>query len=117
MGENGDMVEKREPGPKKRDNIVSTGLPPDTFRDFEEYRDANNLNSKSEAAQRVFRSGLKTEQSEGTFFPRRRIPLLFAFGLIMYVNSPPAELELIIWGVGTALLIVSTVLEIRHYRK
>jgi len=117
MGKNGEMVEKREPGPQKRDNVVSTGLAPDTFRDFEEYRADNNLTSKSEAANRLFRSGLNVEQSGGVFLPNRRIPLLASLVLIMYVNPPPSDpFNQVLGSIAILLMVVSGVLEIRHYR-
>jgi len=115
MGKNGEMVEKREPGPQKRDNVVSTGLAPDTFRDFEEYRSDNNLTSKSEAANRLFRSGLDVEQSGGVFLPNRRVLLIAALVLIMYVNPPPPEpLNLVLGGIGILFACVAGVLEISH---
>lgn len=117
MDENGEMVEKREAGPQKRDNVVSSGLAPDTFRDFEEYREENDLTSKSEAANRLFRSGLEAEQADGVFLPNRRIPLLVSLVMIMYVNPPPSDpFNQVLGSIAILLLIVSGILELQHYR-
>ena len=117
MGNKAELVDKREPGPKKRDNIVSTGLAPDTFRDFEEYRAANDLTSSSEAAHRLFRSGLKVEHSDGIFLPKRAIPLLAALVLTMYVNpAPPDPINTVLGFTAIGLGVIAVVLEIRHRR-
>lgn len=118
MGKDAKMVEKREPGPNKRDNMVSTGLSPDTFQDFEEYRAENNLTSKSEAANRLFRSGLMVERINGHVIRRHRYPLYLAFVLVAYITPPPQEpVNLLIWAVVIALLSIAAIGEIRQYRK
>lgn len=63
MAETDELVEKREPGPKARDNVVSTGLPADLYRDFEEYRADNDITSTSDAARRLIKKGLETDHS------------------------------------------------------
>jgi len=114
MGENGDMVEQREPGPHKRDNIVSTGLAADTFRDFEQYRADNDLTSKSEAANRLFRSGLSVEKSNGVFILTNRMLILGAIFLAGYVASPPDPLTQVIGGLAMLLASVGGALEVKR---
>lgn len=56
MGET--TIEPREPGTDRRDNVVSAGLSPDTFEDFEDYRVENNIPNSSDALRRLVREGL-----------------------------------------------------------
>lgn len=57
--------ETREPGEHARDNIITVGVNPDTFREFEEYRVEREL-KPSEAARRLLRAGIENERSNST---------------------------------------------------
>jgi len=112
MADDGNMVQRREPGPQKRDNVVSTGLDPDTYRDFETYRVEKELTSTSDAAHRLIRAGLKTERESGIYLPTRRALAVAGFLFVFASTTPPDPFGLATAAIGTGLLVIGIFLEL-----
>lgn len=58
--DSGSSVERKDPGPNRRDNLIQAGLDPDVFEEFEEFRVAREF-STSEATRQLVRQGLEDE--------------------------------------------------------
>jgi len=76
MGKDSEIAERREAGPQRRDNILTVGLHPDTWREFEDWRVERDL-EPSEAARRLLRRGLD-EDTASTGLQQNAPVFLFA---------------------------------------
>lgn len=74
-------IQPREPGNDRRDNVVSAGLSPDTFEDFEQYRVSEGINNSSDALRRLIREGLGPDHT------RREARTLALLGAVAYVGG------------------------------
>jgi hypothetical protein len=89
-------IDTREPGEKKRNNVASAGLPPDLWRDLEEYREENEIPKRSDAVQRLLTEALADDEAE------RREPVAYisgVFGLLyiaIYQWGNPSSLDMIL---------------------
>jgi hypothetical protein len=51
-------IDTREAGGERRDNVTSAGLEPSTWNELEQWRDREQITSRSEATRRLIRAGL-----------------------------------------------------------
>jgi len=75
-------IDTREPGEKKRNNVASAGLPPDLWRDLEEYREENEIPKRSDAVQRLLTKALADDEA------KRREPVAYISGVfgMLYIT-------------------------------